>query len=262
MPHSLNSWSKIHVRCPKAGGGFVPHRSERFDFGKPLVYPSRIMASDIGHLKWLAFGILAGFGSSFIFSDLLMLPRDLYYLFYFATVAMLFVLYARQTKLEVKLCLRRRLTTTVVLGVVFGALMVQNVMSRPPTEQFSGLYLGWLVIWRGVIYGAIDGLLLTAYPWLVTWRAFGMQNRGLPSRIAFSLVAWLFILAMTTAYHVGYADFRSSKLVQANIGNSIMSVPTLVSANPVGSAIAHAALHVAAVLHSPETELFLPPHGR
>jgi hypothetical protein len=49
-------------------------------------------------------------------------------------------------------------------------------------------------------------------------------------------------------------------MIQANIGNTIMSVPTLVTANPVAAPIAHAALHVSAVLHSPETELFLPPH--
>jgi hypothetical protein len=33
--------------------------------------------------------------------------------------------------------------------------------------------------------------------------------------------------------------------------------PTLVTLNP----IAHAGLHVAAVLHSYDTEPFLPPHG-
>jgi hypothetical protein len=30
-------------------------------------------------------------------------------------------------------------------------------------------------------------------------------------------------------------------------------------ANPVGSVINHVFLHVAAVVHSPETDLFLPP---
>jgi hypothetical protein len=39
-----------------------------------------------------------------------------------------------------------------------------------------------------------------------------------------------------------------------------MSVPTLVTANPVASRVSHVFLHVTAVIHAPHTELFLPPH--
>ncbi len=184
------------------------------------------MTKNICHLRWLAFGIIVGFGSSFVFSDLFRLPRDIYYSFYFVIVILLFIVYARATGLEVRLFLRRRLAATIILGMLFAALMVQNVMSRPATEQFSGPYLAWVVVWRGIIYGTIDGLLLTAYPWTVTWRAFGMENKSLVARVAFSFVAWLFIVIMTTAYHLGYNDFRSAKLLQANIGNTIISGPT------------------------------------
>ena len=38
------------------------------------------------------------------------------------------------------------------------------------------------------------------------------------------------------------------------------SVPTLATLNPIGAPIAHVGLHVSAVLHSYETDLFLPPH--
>jgi hypothetical protein len=40
----------------------------------------------------------------------------------------------------------------------------------------------------------------------------------------------------------------------------VWSVPTLVTLNPIGAPIAHAGLHVSAVLHSSETGVFLPPH--
>jgi hypothetical protein len=65
---------------------------------------------------------------------------------------------------------------------------------------------------------------------------------------------------LTTAYHLGYSDFRSKKIIQPNIGNTIISMPTLVSANPVGSPVVHAIMHITAIIHSPKTELFLPPH--
>ena len=216
--------------------------------------------NNTGHLAWIVWGLLVGFGSSFIFGDLLTLPIDAYYLIYFGIIIAFLAIYARKTQLNLKEWFSHRLIWGVVLGLIFGALMIQNVLSRPATEGFTGAYLGWLIFWRGIIYGAIDGLLLSSFPWIVTWRSFDVRKKPLGKKIAFGFLAWLFIILMTTSYHLGYADFRSEKVLQANIGNTIMSIPTLVSANPSGSAITHAILHIAAIIHSPKTELFLPPH--
>jgi hypothetical protein len=65
---------------------------------------------------------------------------------------------------------------------------------------------------------------------------------------------------MAAVYHLGYSDFRSAKLTKPVAGDVIWSVPTLVTLNPIGAPIAHAGLHVTAVLHSNDTETFLPPH--
>ena len=212
------------------------------------------------HLAWIVFGTFVGCATSFIFGDLLTLPLDLYYLIYFGIILGFFGLYVRYTHLDLKTWFFRHLGWGSALGVIFAVIMVKNVLSRPATAQFSGGYLAWEIFWRGLIYGAIDGLLLTVFPWIVTWRAFQVESRPLLAKIRFGLLAWVLILVMTTAYHAGYSDFRSRKMLQANIGNTIMSVPTLLSANPMGATIAHAALHISAVIHSPHTELFLPPH--
>jgi hypothetical protein len=73
-------------------------------------------------------------------------------------------------------------------------------------------------------------------------------------------VALVASLLMTAVYHSGYSDFRSEKLRKPIAGDVVWSVPTLVTLNPIGAPIAHAGLHVSAVLHSYETETFLPPH--
>jgi hypothetical protein len=212
------------------------------------------------HLIWILYGALTGFGVSFVFGDLFTLPVDLYYLIYFGIVIGFFLLYIKKTKLDLKAWLSKRLVWGILLGIAFGILMVSNVLSRPATEQFTGAYLASAVLWRGVLYGAIDGLLLSTFPWIVTWRAFEVEGKPFARKVVFGFVAWLFIVVMTTAYHVGYADFRSAKVIQANIGNTIMSAATLFSANPVATPITHAMMHTAAVIHSPKTELFLPPH--
>ncbi len=215
-----------------------------------------------GHLKWIVFGALVGFGASFIFGDLITLPLDLYYLIYFTIVIIFFTIYIRKAQLNLREWFSRRLFWGILLGLIFGALMLKNVLSRSETEKFTGPYLAWLIFWKGLIYGAMDGFLLSSFPWIVTWRAFDVEKRPLGKKIALSFLAWLFILALTTAYHLGYSDFRSKKIIQPNIGNTIISVPTLLSANPIGSPIAHAIMHIAAVIHSPKTELFLPPHRK
>jgi len=213
-----------------------------------------------GHLKWVAFGAIVSFGASFIFGDLITLSLDLYYLIYFGIIIAFFMIYIKKTQLNLKEWFSRRLVWGILLGLVFGGLMVQNVLSRPATEKFTGPYLVWLIFWRGLVYGAMDGLLLSAFPWVVTWRAFDVSARPQEKKIGFSLLALVFVLAITTAYHLGYSDFRSKKIIEPNIGNAIISIPTLASANPIGSPIAHATMHITAIIHSPKTELFLPPH--
>ena len=42
--------------------------------------------------------------------------------------------------------------------------------------------------------------------------------------------------------------------------NAAWSLPTVLSANPIASPIAHAGMHVTAVVESYETDVFLPPH--
>jgi hypothetical protein len=73
-------------------------------------------------------------------------------------------------------------------------------------------------------------------------------------------IAMIASLAMTATYHLGYSDFRSEKLRKPITGDLVWSVPTLVTLNPIGAPIAHVGVHVSAVTHDYETDLFLPPH--
>jgi hypothetical protein len=117
-------------------------------------------------------------------------------------------------------------------------------------------------MWRGVAYGLADGLLLSAFPILAVFAMFaGTKARGrILGTVAIGLAALVASLAMTAVYHVGYSDFRSEKLRKPVAGDVVWSVPTLVTLNPIGAPIAHAGLHTSAVLHSYETDTFLPPH--
>ena len=85
-------------------------------------------------------------------------------------------------------------------------------------------------------------------------------DRRFSGRVVIGAIALAASLAMTAAYHAGYSDFRSEKMRKPLVGDALWSVPTLVTLNPIGAPIAHVGLHTSAVLHSYETDTFLPPH--
>jgi len=215
------------------------------------------------HLAWLGAGLVVGFVVPFLFADVLQLPRDLYYGVYIASVLALFVLWARTTGQRLDVMLRRRRRLAVVLGLVFAVVLATAVvLSEPAGPRPDGLALVWAVLWRGVAYGAADGLLLSAFPILTVFAAAeGSKHRRRRSgTVMVGAAALLASLAMATVYHLGYRDFRSQLLVRPVAADLLWSVPTLVTLNPIGAPIAHAGMHVTAVLHSYDTQVFLPPH--
>jgi len=66
----------------------------------------------------------------------------------------------------------RRVTLAIGLGLLAAAVSVAFVLA---TEDASsgpgGIELAGAVVWRGFFYGAIDGLLLTAFPIVVVFAA-------------------------------------------------------------------------------------------
>jgi hypothetical protein len=214
-------------------------------------------------LAWLGAGLLVGFAVPFVFADTLDLPRDLYYGVYVVSVALFLVLWARATGQRLGTMARRHWLASSILGLsAAGVLTLVVLRSADATARPEGIDLVAAVLWRGIVYGATDGLLLSVFPILAVFAMFeGTRARQrLTGKIAIGLAALVASLAMTGAYHLGYSDFRSEKVRQPVGGDVLWSAPTLLTLNPIGAPIAHAGMHVSAVLHSYETDLFLPPH--
>jgi hypothetical protein len=122
----------------------------------------------------------------------------------------------------------------------------------PPVETSK-------LIWRGVLYGIVDTLLLTVFPCLVAYGLWHHDLAGVGRKLGYGLTAVLLVLSVTATYHLGYRQYRSPALVSPEIGNVLYSVPTLLTLNPVGSLVWHASVHVAAVTHQYEGSTFTPP---
>jgi hypothetical protein len=200
-----------------------------------------------------------GFAVPYLGSSVLDLHHDVYLALYFAAVTALCVAYARSTALDIRATLSRNWKLGVVLGLVFGVALVSNVLSEDATERPDGAYFVFELIWRGGIYGAVDAFLLTVLPCLVVYRALGGRLATWRRRIAYFGASLALVMTITAVYHLGYAQYRDDGVRGPETGNTIISMPMLLSANPIGSIADHAAMHISAVAHSYETEERLPP---
>ena len=212
---------------------------------------------------WIAGGLVFAFLVSFLLADVLALQRDLYYGLYALLVASFLGAWARAGGFDLRATLSRNWRWGLALGLVSAGVMAAIVVgSEHATPHPGGLAFAGAILWRGVVYGAVDGLLLSVFPILAVFAAFRREGarRGVLGTIAVGAVALAVSLGMTASYHLGYSDFRSQKVTKTLVGDAIWSAPTLVTLSPLGAPTAHIGQHVAAVVHSYQTELFLPPH--
>ena len=225
-----------------------------FERSTPAMGTARIQAA------WFAAGALVAFLLPFVFSSVLDLNHDLYYAVYFAGVLGFLTWYVKATGADVAGMMRQNWRWSVVLGVLAAAFVVFNVLNREDsTPRPGGLYFIFEIGWRGVIYGAIDALLLTAFPALVAYTVLEGHVVTLARRGLFAGLTLVMVLAITATYHLGYEQFREDGVGAPEIGNTIISLPALLTMNPAGSVLAHASMHVTAVTHAYETDVFLPP---
>lgn len=214
-------------------------------------------------LYWLLGGAAFAFGVPFVLSDILGLQRDLFYGVYALSVASFVVAWARRTGLRGRELLARNWRWGLALGVLGAGVMVFTVLrTEDATARPGGAELVAAIFWRGVVYGLTDGLLLSVFPILAVFAAFAgtrLRERIL-GKAVIGAVALVASMGVTATYHLGYPDFRSDKVQKPIAGDVIWSAPTLLTLSPLGAPIAHAGLHVSAVVHSYETDTFLPPH--
>jgi putative autotransporter adhesin-like protein len=214
--------------------------------------------------SWLATGLALAFAVPFVFTDLFTIDRDAYYAVYVVAVFGFFALWLLRTAEQPRAVLLRNWRWGVALGVVFAGVMSLVAFGASSTDHPEGLSFPAAILWRGVVYGAADGVLLSVFPILAVFAAFATRPLRERSRSAVAGIGALALAAsllFTAVYHLGYSDFRGEKLRKPLAGDLIWSVPTLVTLSPLGAPIAHVGLHVAAVVHTYDTDTFLPPHA-
>ena len=214
------------------------------------------------YLGWvLAAGIL-GFAVAAIFSGWLRLSRRLFLVPYFVFGGAFLAGFLLWSQIDVLTLIVENWYWGVIVGTLVGLLLIRNVWSQPASTQSTGAGLLFDILWVGLGYGTMDALFLNIMPVVAIWTGFSGVGwtATWPGKMALALLALVASLFVTLLYHLGYREFRNRTVVMVLIGNSLITLAYLVSANPLGAVVSHAAMHVAAVFRGPETVLQLPPH--
>lgn len=211
------------------------------------------------HAAWYVLIATVAFLVPFVGVSVLDLQHDLYYLVYFSATATLLLAYVRAEHVDVRRIVTHAWPWSLGLGVVVALAQVWNVFGEPATDRPSGPYFAFELLWRGVTYGIVDALLLSAFPGLIAYSLLRGRIAGFRGKLRFTALALPLILVVTATYHLGYPQYREDGVGKPETGNTIISLPMLATANPIGAVVAHASMHTTAVAHSYETPQFLPP---
>ena len=220
----------------------------------------RVVPEAVRQLAWFVLVCAVSFLIPYLGISVLDMQHDAFYLVYFAVTLIAIGGYTRIEHVNVAELFRNRWRWSLGIGIALAVFLVFNVFNTEhATARPHGAYFAFELLWRGVGYGLVDTLLLTIFPSLVAFRILHGSVAGLRGKLRFTALALPLVLIVTATYHLGYPQYRHDGISRPETGNVLISIPTFVTANPVGSVVAHVSQHIAAVTHAYESHVFIPP---
>jgi hypothetical protein len=214
------------------------------------------------YIIWIIGAGILGFAISAFFSDRLKLTRRVFLVPYIFLVAVFLALFFRLNRIDFVRFVAHNWYWGLAAGLAVSLLMARTVLSQPHSQTLKGWALVPDLLWVALAYGIVDGLFLNVIPAAAVFLAlpdfWGIG--GLAGRASTGLLALSAASLVTFFYHLGYGEFRNRSMGMVLMGNSLIALVYIVSGNPLGAVLTHAAMHVEAVLRGPETTLQLPPH--
>ena len=216
------------------------------------------------HMMWVAAGGLLAASVAVLFAGVLQLPRTIYLVFYIGIMGSFLAAYAQAGAIDLRRVLAANWPWGLLAGAVAAFLVVQATLQQPAPRSSTpqGATLVFDLLWLGLAYGLVDGLLLSVLPVYATWQALtqrGWTERWL-GRIAAAALALVASALVVGVYHLGYPEFRGSQVLIIMVSVAGQSLFYLLSRSPLAPLISHVAMHVTAVLVGLETFSQLPPH--
>ena len=151
---------------------------------------------------------------SWLGTTVLGLQHDLYYLIYFTFALGYLGWSATKSHIAWRAVLRRNIWWSLGLGALVAFAVARQIMGGDGTPHPQGGFYGFELVWRGVVYGAVDAMILFVFPAVVAYLVLRGNRKGLGRKAAFAGLVLLFSLVVSTSYHLGYSTYRGSEAVQ------------------------------------------------
>ncbi len=214
------------------------------------------------YLVWTLGAALLSFSIAFVFAGIFKLPRSMYLIPYIGLISLFFYLYIKWSGFDLGTFLKHNWYWGILGAIFAGAFMVRNILGQPASAHSQGIQLAFDLVWSGVIYGAVDGLLLSIFPIITTRAAFTTLGWTAHwyGKIGMAIIGLMASFITILIYHLGYPECRGNVVLEIGGGQSILTFIYLLANNPITATFAHMAMHIAGVLHGPATVMQLPPH--
>ena len=210
--------------------------------------------------RWPAIAAVVGFFTSAVFSSLLHWSRDAFVGAWLVVAGLTVAAWVTAGRWSPAVQLRRRWISGLMVGVVAGALLSITVTRQPASAAPAGTTAIGPLLWLGLVYGAVDAVMLNVIPVLSVYGARSAADLQGVGRLRWASLALAASLVITAAYHAGFAEYRGAGMLQPLFGNLIITLTYLLSGSPLAPIAAHVLMHSAAVLHGAATTSQLPPH--
>jgi hypothetical protein len=143
-------------------------------FSRPATHrqpttPEAFGPSPRAAVAWLVGGAVVTFAVSLIASDLAGLHHDLYLLIYSTIALSSLAWFVAASGVAWRQVLRSNLWWSLAIGVLVAVAVVGQAMDQAGTAHPGGAYFVFELVWRGVVYGAVDTLVLAVFPAVVAY---------------------------------------------------------------------------------------------
>lgn len=212
-----------------------------------------------GSLIWLVGVTAAAFVVAWLTGTRLHIRRTLYVPILFAVTAGLAVGYVAWLGVGFGDVASAHWGWGLLAAAIAPIVLYKPLQHQPVTRHVEGRQLRWELFWEGGVYGAAEGVLLSALPPFITWQMvheLGWSGTG--GAIARWSLPILAAAAVVVIHHLGYWNCRNKILLPITIALSVLTVGFLVTASWIAPALGHVFMHFEATTHGVE----MPPVDR
>jgi hypothetical protein len=187
------------------------------------------------HIFWVLGGSVMVYLLPLIAIHLLGMTTDIYYLLFLITTLTFLSVYRKKSNLDVKTSIKSGWALGLILAVFFGLGFISYYLTV--SADGAGTSRMTVILWRGLAFGFFSGVLLSAFPFVATWRALAGKNPGRLRRVGVVMVASFSVMLMSFSHSVGMIGMDMQKIQKQVKAEFIASLPTLLSGNPLAAPI-------------------------